>query len=514
MCGRGMAFSRLACIVLLCLGINPAFAWMSGGSAASVAPGSASATPSASTMEMSWSTSGLGNSSAACGTSPGTYTQPAADNYVQVQATAHVATVAGLTASTAYYCRGTARVNGDTLQFTASAATTAPPATTAVTGVTYGSPVDTNTLVPAGNATAGDSYADFISSDNVSYVMNNDTPNACNQAAQSSAIAIDKFVPESPLTCQLVNAMVNYGTQGQCLGTYALTAKVTGIYSHNGIIYYGEDGLAEGGGGAGCTGKFQPDPAHNYGPNIQPAYAGQIIKSPDHGASWANFQAPNSYNIHAAPTSPIEATMFTDIYTFRAVAFVVYGADDGTACGSSITPIDNCDAYTYLVGADPSWQNANNTYLARIATNKLPDLNPADIQYYTGGDGTYDAAWSSSSASMSAIISDTGKVGWSTITYIPKINRYVVFEWYYPNASVIDDTIFRLWEAPHPWGTWTLVNTSSDWNPYGFYMPTPTQRSSIAGSLLTLMNSGDFSNSTYYKLWTETAQLLCGAGSC
>jgi hypothetical protein len=209
--------------------------------------------------------------------------------------------------------------------------------------------------------------------------------------------------------------------------------------------------------------------------------------------------------------------MFDSATRFGAASFVMYGKDDG----SLGYRVDNADAYVYVMGNDGYWNNGNALYLARIARAKLRNLNPADIQYYQGGDGNADASWSNSVMNAEPLLSASGQISEPAVQYVPSVNRYLLFEWYYPNSieASLANSAYTRWityEAPHPWGPWTLID-NRNWLNQGYYNPVPLQRTALAGTMITILTTGDFNadwsgypnlpTSFSYQMYTTSVQL-------
>jgi hypothetical protein len=185
---------------------------------------------------------------------------------------------------------------------------------------------------------------------------------------------------------------------------------------------------------------------------------------------------------------------------------IYYGPDDG-----SLGPrVDNADAYAYFVTGQPGyWNDGDSLTLVRVAKAKLPNLSGSDYQRFAGGDGSLDANWTTNPASQVTIVSNSRKIGgYAGVWYMPQFNRYLLATWYYPNNSVTSDTKWNIYEAPHPWGPWTLIDAEREWTPGGYYnpdvIPGTIPGATANGTPLTWMFSGDWKTGTYYKFTTVT----------
>lgn len=436
--------------------------------------------PSATSLAVK-SGSGASVSSVACGTTFGTYNIPALAGGGNFTATGGYAVITGLLPSTTYYVQAT--VSGVTQ--TATTTTTALAASTPIISLTIGSATQ-----PVNNQITADTFYSAVSNDGVQYITSDDTSAGWAGSGSRSALALGKFTSESPYTGADVNVMTSYGLNGAHNGTDGYSPKTSGLYALDGNLFM-------------AIGR-QNNAAVTSSPlfGIYPQTAGNIILSKDHGATWANFQAPTVFNANGNMATPPTAFWFPLTTQFSTLTFAMYGPDDGTLGYR----VDNADGYVYIATAGQSWDNGDNVYLARVPRALMVNLNYGDLTFYTGGDGTLDANWSSNVASATAILSSAGKLGYTSISYIPSLNRYLQWQWHYGNATVTSSTVWETYEGPHPWGPWTKIDTTS-WSPQGFYNPVPLQRTlagvTANGTPLTLAFSGDYLNpGPYYHFFT------------
>src|SRR5580704_4202512 len=99
-----------------------------------------------------------------------------------------------------------------------------------------------------------------------------------------------------------------------------------------------------------------------------------IIKSTDKGKTWTRSSEEN-YN----------HPMFPGL-SFGSPYFVWYGRDGAAS-------VDNADKYVYAVANNGHFEDGDSYILGRVSKGKLPALNAADWQFYTGGDGMLDGNW-------------------------------------------------------------------------------------------------------------------------
>jgi Alpha-L-arabinofuranosidase B, catalytic/Domain of unknown function (DUF4185) len=416
----------------------------------------------------------------------------------------HSGIVAGLKPGTGYVCQVQSKNrSGASGAAILDVTTTAEPSSTPITGFSIGdfTPYNAN-----GHQMDGDTFYNCISNDSSTYLTLDDSNGFGLAMPGGSNQMLGKLVGESPAFGGNVNFLSSYGSAGGYAGSDSLGAKASGLYCLGGNIYM-------------ITERVGPYAGNGAVQHL----SAQIIKSPDHGQSWSNFQTPNTYNVNGSMTYPADATMFGSHTLFGASGFVMYGADDG----SISYRVDNADAYAYIMGNDGYWNNGNALYLARIPKAKLPNLNPSDITYYVGGDGNSDAAWTASITGVEPILSADGHLSEPAVQYIPALNRYLLFEWYYPNSiqSSSANSANSQWityEAPHPWGPWNLID-SRNWPTQGYYNPVPLQRSALNGTTLTLMSTANFtadwsaypnlSTNFTYQMYTTPAEILTASSS-
>lgn len=475
----------LAALLLLCGLAASAVAFPHGSGTTPI-----NASASATTIFAAWNTPTAQTTTLSCGTVLGTYNIPAVNNGSQTGVNNHTAIVSGLVASTTYFCQATA---GTSINFTL--ATNSTPSSTPILTVTLGT-----ATVASNGQNAGDTYYNATGSNGITYLATDDTPHGWNSGSNpSSNMMMGDLISTTPFTGANVNRLSNYGSWATCNGDDSRSPKISGMFAYNNVLY------------AAMGRQYNPNcPGYPSGTTtgIYPQTAGAIIKSADNGVSWSNFQTPTTYDVNGSVTTPASATMFASSTRCASASFVMYGADNGTVLPAY--RVDNADAYAYIT-CGTNWDNGDALYMARIPLSSLAALDSSKIQYFTGGDGSLDANWSSSDASISAILSNTGKLGYTDVQYMPSIGRYVMMEWYYPTLNSFSTTNWIIYEAQHPWGPWTLVNGPTAMSPSGFYNPVVYNPSAITatanGNPMTLLVAGDFTNGTYYQLYTMSMTL-------
>lgn len=436
------------------------------------------ASPDANTIVLSWTTSVASDSKASCST------HQSPDNGVAAASTSHVLAVSGLTPSTGYTCTVQSGVTTQNV----SSTTTALPATTPITGASITTFSNYNTTPTPPFTMTGDTYYNTVSSDGVTYLCTMDTSGWNGMAAHTSALQLAKFTSESPLIASTVNYLSAY-----TFSYPSPAAKAGGLMSIAGNLYMLFNRLAT---------------DNTFFENV---YFGSLISSPDHGTTWNNYQGQATFTTTGANLSPLSVSMWPQgnaNTNWATNHFVMQGADDGTV-GYLVANnrVNDANEYVYIVslgygsGSNSAVNNNDNAYLMRVPRSKFSRQNPLDYQYYVSGDGNLDSNWSSTSTSAGAILTNSGKLGWSSIQYIPALNRYIWGTFYYPSGAGTTSSSVWLWyESPTPWGTWTQIGTQT-WSSTGYYSPIIQQDTALAASsgttTMTVLTTQDFRGSNY-----------------
>jgi uncharacterized protein DUF4185 len=211
-----------------------------------------------------------------------------------------------------------------------------------------------------------------------------------------------------------------------------------------------------------------------------------IIKSTDNGKTW---------------TRPAEESLAHPMFPglkFGAPYFVWYG-QDGKAS------VDNAAKYVYAVANNGHFEDGDYYILGRVLKKKLPDLNPADWTFFTGGDGMKARNWTRDIDGAKPILQDPLNCSMTGMTYIPALGRYVMVVWHYTTYNLRTDprSIDKYYEAPKPWGPWTTFKTI-DTGKLGWYVPIIGQKFQKKVDANTvdciLYPTGNYQNSKLYKL--------------
>ncbi len=88
-----------------------------------------------------------------------------------------------------------------------------------------------------------------------------------------------------------------------------------------------------------------------------------------------------------------------------------------------------------------------------------------------------------------------GQMGWENVQWLPTVNRYLMTTSYYDQGiATTDSTVWKYYEAAHPSGPWTLVYTSSQFSPQGFFGTIPLQSTVVCDTTcrIRVIFSGDY----------------------
>jgi hypothetical protein len=355
------------------------------------------------------------------------------------------------------------------------------------------------------NQMSGDTYYNCRSDDGVTYLTSDDTQGwqQSNFPPQhGSAISLVKFTAEKPLAGITVNPLTAYGPHSIGTGDDKRSQKSSGLFCMAGDIY-----MAIGRQKNQATGGMGSSSAYTQA-------SGQVIVSADKGASWNNFQSPTSFAPNGNPTTPPSASMFgTTPTNMGSASFVLYCGDDGTlGYWAQCNRRDNAAAYVYLLANEGYWDSGNALFLARVPRARLRALRGSDYQFYVGGNGTLDSSWTSAQARAKPVLSSKGKLGEPSVQFLPALNRYLLLTFSYPEGLAIasrhsEHTLWSAYEAPHPWGPWTLIN-STEWRKLGYYNPIILNDTAYAGTSPTVMFTGDFFGVGTFQMYTSTMTIL------
>jgi hypothetical protein len=303
------------------------------------------------------------------------------------------------------------------------------------------------------------------------YAASDDTTGIDKRA--NSNLALNRFKGQMPphLEGITTNAMRQFGGWGELRKEDGAMWKACGLASIDGVLYMT------------VSRHLNPD----YPPWIQQTWDASIIKSTNHGQTWTPGSAPE-----------LNKSMFPG-RIFSTPFFVSYGRNGEGAP----------DRYIYAVSNDGSWNNGNYMVLGRVRRDRIARLIADDWEFVHGYDGTGGVKWAPRHDNAVSIFSKPGRSSMTGIHYIEPLRLYVLPQWHYThlndNARRWKATRLEFFQAPAPWGPWTLFH-AQDFEPEGWYNPSiPTKYISSDGCSIWLFVAGDWttaSNATgFYGLW-------------
>jgi len=319
---------------------------------------------------------------------------------------------------------------------------------------------------------AGDTWVSAWAKNGAVYTPSDDTDGF--KRIGSGNLAFNRIDGEDPLKLSgvTINPMGDYGG-GAEEGADGCTWKSSGCYAVDGVLYWVV--------ARHKYGEKSGDPSKR-----QTAANASIIKSTNYGRSWVRSAKEN----YDAPMFP--GRRFATPY------FVEYG-QDGTAT------VDNGDKFIYAVSNNGFWDNGDNLILGRVRRDKIGNLNAADWEYYTGGEGLKENVWSRDVSQAAFILDSPGKLGMNGMVYLPELQRYFMIGWYYPagGGKIKDacrETVWDFYLAPKPWGPWTKI-CSHRFSPQGYYSPQVCPKFNRDGAKsLFVFTAGDWNNPEVYRL--------------
>ncbi len=211
--------------------------------------------------------------------------------------------------------------------------------------------------------------------------------------------AINRLSGNDPrrLVRTVVNKMEEYGRSVS--GPEKLTWKGNSILSVDGVLY-------------ATVSRHDYPSTHTPPLREQTTQDGSIIKSFDHGKTWTRSMKENWEH----PTFPGRK--------FSSPFFIQYGKDCSVKA-------DGSDRFVYAVANDGYWNNGNMLILGRVPRSKIGNLCRADWEFYRGGDGMKDSAWTRDLDRASPVLNEPEQVGTLAAAYIPQRQRYFLIQWFY-----------------------------------------------------------------------------------
>jgi hypothetical protein len=163
-----------------------------------------------------------------------------------------------------------------------------------------------------------------------------------------------------------------------------------------------------------------------------------IVSSRDHGKTWT------------PDINDIKVPMFPG-NTFGGPAFVNTGRNNA----------DAPDQYVYAVSTD-QWDNGSSLRVGRVPADRIQDRSA--WEWIAGLKDYEHPIWSANLRHAIPVLNDDGRISLPDMVYVAPIKRYLLLTWrLYRNFSPLDGTELMLYDAPHPWGPFTLVHREALW---------------------------------------------------
>jgi hypothetical protein len=278
--------------------------------------------------------------------------------------------------------------------------------------------------VPAYGVRFGDTFPLTWADDNEIYASAGDP----NWGAKWDGLDMEKFSGMPPhYEITRINAMAEYHGSG------GGGPKPTGMIGVNGVLYLAVQNL---------LGKKPPA----FGAKSQHGDDATIISSRDHGLTWTPARA----NI-TTPMFPGSA--------FGGPAFVNTGRNN----------VGAPDKYVYAISTD-QWDNGSNLRVGRVPAGKIQDAGA--WRWVSGFRNDDRPNWSRNLPAAVPVFTDDRRISLPEMVYIAAAKRYLLLTWrLYKDFSPNDGTELMIYDAPHPWGPFTLVHHETIWetqqmNPY------------------------------------------------
>jgi hypothetical protein len=281
----------------------------------------------------------------------------------------------------------------------------------------------------------------------------------------SANLALYRITGTPPkIEVEVVNELRQFGHSDELRPEDGACWKGTGLICVDGVLYL-----------ALARNRYMRDPGAL---DIQQVWDASIIKSLDYGKTWS-------------PAPQLGQAMFPG-HTFSNPAFIQTGKDGrGGRAGD--------DQYVYAISNDGAWNNGNSMVLGRVRRDRIGRLAAADWEFVHGLDKGGAPIWRRRHDSALYVFRAPGQTGVAGVHYLAGLDRYLLPQWHYPSLNRLPRTVdwsrsqFELFEAPNPWGPWTLFHRQ-DFNGEGFYNPTiPSKFVSADGKRFWFFCAGDFS---------------------
>ena len=149
--------------------------------------------------------------------------------------------------------------------------------------------------------------------------------------------------------------------------------------------------------------------------------------------------------------------------------------------------------YVYSFDSDSAYEPADRMILARVPKDRIRDRDA--YEFFVELDSSGKPRWTKDIEERGAVFSHPGRCYRSGVTYNAALKRYLWCQ-IYPESTHAQGQRFQggfgIFEAPEPWGPWTTVHHTNDWDVGpGETSSFPVKWMSDDGRTLHLVFSGD-----------------------
>jgi len=185
-----------------------------------------------------------------------------------------------------------------------------------------------------------------------------------------------------------------------------------------------------------------------------------------------------------------------------------FGAPTFLNFGKNYTGARDDYVYIYSHDSDSAYEPADRFVMARVPKNEI--RNRTSYKFFKGLDGTVQPVWTENIAERGAVFINPGKCYRSGISYNAGLKRYLwcqVLPFSKDERGPRFQGGFGIYDAPQPWGPWTTVFYTTEWDVGpGETSSFPTKWMSADGKTCHLLFSGDDSFSVRKAELTVTEQ--------
>lgn len=165
------------------------------------------------------------------------------------------------------------------------------------------------------------------------------------------------------------------------------------------------------------------------------------------------------------------------------------------------------DNYVYATSNDGYWDNGSCCYLGRVPKFKILDR---DYWEFYAGMSDDTPIWTKDLNKAVPMFSDPspnfprssefGHIGSFEVVYNRGLKRYLMLVWSYMDVNgfkslkvpYMHSSEIQIYEAPEPWGPWSLAHNEHNFGPYACYNPRlPTRWMSSDGKTCWMIYSGN-----------------------